>query len=103
MTRQPSFELELHGLLQNPFRLRALSSLRTQGSPTLVGQPWAALQNAFSVQASASLISGASLRTNALRVRARPGSLLSRPGHQIRAASEPKNLGEELRGVARAA
>src|SRR5690348_9863703 len=35
---------------RTPFRVRARISSTTQGSPTFVGLPWAALQNAFSVE-----------------------------------------------------
>ena len=40
-------------VLQNPFRVLAPISSLTLGCPTLAGQPWAALQNAFSVRAPA--------------------------------------------------
>src|SRR5262245_4474267 len=38
------------GALQNPFRVRAFCD-KSQGWPTFVGQPWAVLHNAFSVDA----------------------------------------------------
>ena len=36
--------------LRNPFRVRQFAPRRSQGSPTFVGQPWAVLRNAFSVE-----------------------------------------------------
>jgi hypothetical protein len=46
----PRKVLEPWNVLHNPHRVDVSHVTRTQGSPTFVGQPWAALRNAFSVE-----------------------------------------------------